>query len=194
MVTEGALVSQQLGPSLVAVGLGVHRWYAAVTGAATSRHVSQPFTRALFHPWHGMASRSGAIRVRRCGVPSPARPPNSCSSGEEDPFERQRGEFVAVGLVKLVLELNPVEAQGMEKTLQDIHHDQHRKGDRGEDRVAADDRDLITYDRWLRGRLLRCSAAERRPKQCLKNIEQSARRQLFKCGVIWHDELPDCPC
>ena len=50
----------------------------------------------------------------------------------ENVWERVGGELVAVTLVELVLELDPVKTEGVQEALHRVHAHQHAEGDRKE--------------------------------------------------------------
>ena len=45
----------------------------------------------------------------------------------EDGFIRERSEAVSCALVELVLELNPMESEGVQEALKSIHAHQHKE-------------------------------------------------------------------
>lgn len=64
----------------------------------------------------------------------------------EDLLEAERDEPNAIGFEELVLELDPVEAQGVEEALQHVHHQEDASGDGGEDGKADEGREEVHVD------------------------------------------------
>ena len=61
----------------------------------------------------------------------------------EDGFERERNKFVASTLVELVLELDPMETESVQETLEGIHAHQYSEGE-GEECKEAEPHDGTT--------------------------------------------------
>jgi len=65
-------------------------------------------------------------------------------------------EFLAVSLIKLILEFDPVQTQCMQEALQCIHHHQHADGHSHEGQEAQRNGDEVNGQRRLEGLVEKC--------------------------------------